>query len=89
MLAEEGNDPSLKATALRRLAEAEKTAGGGSWIDQMAPFPEQDSPKSSRVDDIAASKIASLLREDIKENSTIRTLERMVAYLNQKSAPTF
>lgn len=89
MLAEEGNDPSLKATALQRLAEAEKTAGGGSWIHQMAPFPEQDSPKSSRVDDIAASKIASLLRDNAKENSTIGKLERMVTDLNQKSAPTF
>lgn len=89
MAAEESGNSLEKATSRQLLAEAAKQAGGSSWIDQMAQFPEMVTPALNCVDGLAAKNVATLLDSSLNENKQHDRLGRMQENLAQKDANKF
>lgn len=89
MLAHENGNPSTKSSARRLLRDSLELAGRGSWVHQMAQFPELSAPAMGRVDNIAISKTVAALQGNLKEGRRRRILDLICADLNESEPGKF
>lgn len=81
--AEQNDDSTKRAEAKSLVHNAETILGLGSWIREMASFPEVRRSPLSSLDTCAVDSIASLLRESVNQGKIRKRLKSMQAGLNE------
>ena len=89
VLAHENGDLSTKSSVRQLLRDSLELAGRGSWIHQMAQFPELSAPDIGRVDNIAISKTVAALQGNLNEGKRRKLLNQMCADLNESEPSKF
>lgn len=82
--AEQNDDSAKRAEAKSLVHNAETILGLGSWIREMAPFPEAQRSPLSSLDAHAVNSIASILRGPVNQGKIRKRLESMQAGLNEQ-----
>ena len=88
-LAHENGDPSTKSSARQLIRDSLQLAGRGSWVHQMAQFPELSAPDIGRVDNIAISKTVAALQGNLNEGKRRKLLDKMCADLSESEPGKF
>ena len=88
-LAHENGDPSTKSSARQLIRDSLQLAGRGSWVHQMAQFPELNAPTLERVDNIAISMTVATLQGNLNEGKCRKLLDKMCADLSESEPGKF
>ena len=89
VLAHENGDLSTKSSVRQLLRDSLELAGRGSWVHQMAQFPELSAPDIGRVDNIAISKTVAALQGNLNEGKRRKLLDKMCADLSESEPGKF